>query len=172
MTCAAAGAAWLLRRTLCVLQRDNMCVAAEGMPAADRNIAGRTYVVRLAWPCKRCHIRFEAMNNFTKYLIYLLAVAIVLVVMLLLKDNISLWLSRVFHLLCWVAVGTHGRARRVPPPHGGAAAAYRRTRRQPLEGGLPESEHESASSYNSKFNLNLNPETESYAENTNQKTPT
>ena len=35
------------------------------------------------------------MNNFTKYLIYLLAVAIVLVVMLLLKDNISLWLSRV-----------------------------------------------------------------------------
>ena len=34
-------------------------------------------------------------NNFTKYLIYLLAVAIVLVVMLLLKDNISLWLSRV-----------------------------------------------------------------------------
>ena len=95
MTCAAAGAAWLLRRTLCVLQRDDMCVAAEGMPAADRNIAGRTYVVRLAWPCKRCHIRFDAMNSFTKYLIYLLAVAIVLVVMLLLKDNISLWLSRV-----------------------------------------------------------------------------
>lgn len=95
MTCAAAGAAWLLRRPICVLQRDDMCVAAEGMPAADRNIAGRTYVVRLAWPCKRCHIRFDAMNSFTKYLIYLLAVAIVLVVMLLLKDNISLWLSRV-----------------------------------------------------------------------------
>ena len=84
-----------MRRTLCVLQRDDICVAAEGMPAADRNIAGRTYVVRLAWPCKRCHIRFDAMNSFTKYLIYLLAVAIVLVVMLLLKDNISLWLSRV-----------------------------------------------------------------------------
>lgn len=83
-----------MRRTLCVLIW-TICVAAEGMPAADRNIAGRTYVVRLAWPCKRCHIRFEAMNNFTKYLIYLLAVAIVLVVMLLLKDNISLWLSRV-----------------------------------------------------------------------------
>ena len=87
------------------------------------------------------------MNNFTKYLIYLLAVAIVLVVMLLLKDNISLWLSRVGTYVLmfgftffagWLLGHMGGRAE----CHGGAAAAYRRTRRQPLDG-LPESEHES-----------------------------
>ena len=74
------------------------------------------------------------MNNFTKYLIYLLAVAIVLVVMLLLKDNISLWLSR---------VGTYVLMFGFTFFAGWLLGHNRRTRRQPLEGGLPESEHES-----------------------------
>ena len=91
--CSGRGGMAVAADVMCV-DLDDMCCGG-GDACRRQNIAGRTYVVRLAWPCKRCHIRFEAMNNFTKYLIYLLAVAIVLVVMLLLKDNISLWLSRV-----------------------------------------------------------------------------
>ena len=109
------------------------------------------------------------MNSFTKYLIYLLAVAIVLVVMLLLKDNISLWLSRVgtyvlmfgFTFFAGWLLG-----------HMGGRAECRRRTKATIRGRPVRIRTRIRSSYNSKFNFNLNPEPESYAENTNQKTPT
>ena len=115
------------------------------------------------------------MNSFTKYLIYLLAVAIVLVVMLLLKDNISLWLSRVgtyvlmfgFTFFAGWLLGHMGGAAARRSCSGVSTNSKATIRGRPVR-----IRTRIRSSYNSKFNFNLNPEPESYAENTNQKTPT